>query len=493
MSELIPLASKTGSTLPSGRLLNPLSGTSLSTTPSPFATPVISRNISSLGNINIPSLSPAPSPLTMPSVVGGSSIQQSLSNLNALPPSPRLVGGSVPSSNSSIQQSLSNLNSLPPSPRLKPLPNFGTSDAPVRLPSSPSLDRLPGFESVSSLGSIKLPDLPLTGSLSRIPDSNLKPLVTDSTVILENSKSTASFHNYQGILQDSNIEQQLIESGYLPIDKILTKDENDNLMCQYIKALDPTGRSAFVDLDCEGYVSIDPKNMSVTKMSNKASVVPYSTKIGTYDCASSEVCGVAFECDNEICTVKRSDTNLAPTETVFTHVKNPLSSGHKHHGMVESHPIAYPIVSMSEIKNNPEAVTCSIKQSHASMRNVSFNQGKKETKELAVVTKDLHDEVKRYERNQNIVSTKLSKGIAELEQVYEYYKKRPPVNDKERELKRQVIFNLRKRHDLVIDHLKLSESVNSRVNRIKELAGEIKELNDYGDKLFKGIDNVYTE
>ena len=67
------------------------------------------------------------------------------------------------------------------------------------------------------------------------------------------------------------------------------------------------------------------------------------------------------------------------------------------------------------------------------------------------------------------------------------------MSNDERAKLRSVHYNLRKRHDMVVDYLKLSESVNNRVDRIRELSGEIKALNDYGEKLFEGVDSVYNE
>lgn len=512
-SVLVPLTKKSNVGTYTSGILNPSIGTSLSSTPSPTVTPSFSRSLNSLGNSTVPSLSPSPSPLPVSSSliappllplidVGGSpipiqsSISKSLDNLRSLPPSPRLGNSGFSSGSSSVMlppislmrsgypassvssnSSVANLRSLPP-PRLS---NLGNS----------------GFDVVNNNNSITLPMLPVTPistvPLNNVPDSNLKPLSNEPTIVSVDSPSSASFHNYQGMIQDKGVEQTLTESGYLPVDKILTRDENGNLMCQYIKAIDATGRSAFIDLDTEGYVAVDPKNMTMTTMSN-ASVVPYSVKMGTYECASSDVCGVAFECDNEICTLKRNDNSLTPSETVFTSVNmNENSGGHKAHGMLTSHPIAYPIVALSDIKANPDQVVCSIKDSHNRMRNVSFDQAKKDTETLVGATDNLNNEIKRYEVNHKIISSTLAKTIRSLETIHEQYKKSPPANDFEKTKLRSVYYNLRKRHDMVVDHLKLAESVNSRVDRVNELTGEVRSLNNYAEKLFAGMDGVYQE
>ena len=301
------------------------------------------------------------------------------------------------------------------------------------------------------------------------------------------------------MIEDNEIEQTLTESGYLPLDKILSRDSNDNLMCQYIKVIDATGRTAFVDLDCEGYVSVDPKDVHMVASARDVSVVPYSVKMGTYECASSDVCGVAFECDNEICTLKRTNDSLNPTESVFLHDK---TNAHEH-GMLSSHPIAYPIVSMSDIKANPAMVARGIKDSHKRMRIAAFRQIEKDTKELIEAAKALDQQVARFQNIQHLVSNSLENSTHMLENIHENYKRSPPTTDRERKNLRSVHFNLRKRHDLVVDDLRLAEDVNTRTTEIKELVGEIKSLNDYADRLFgirfrngrleTDIDGVYME
>ena len=575
-SVLVPLNPRTKPNVAAAGVLNPSVGTALSSTPSPTVTPSFSQNLGSLSINKLPALSPAPSPLSVSSSLvappmlplvnpgssprigmspspraGSDSISQSLSNLSAMPPSPKMTpsprnsgslpilpilgssGSPVSSSGSSIDQSLRNLRSLPPSPRLPspqlqpsrlsssslaaslpPSPRMSTSDLAASLmnqPPSPRLSKLGGSSprlspgklssmrdlpplspsSVSRSSNLSSPLVPPHGSLSSSVDDNLKPLSTKPTKVHPDSPSTASFHDYQGMIQDKGVEQMLTESGYLPVDKILTKDENGNLMCQYIKSVDATGRTSFVDLDCEGYVSVDPKDMTMVNGSNNASVVPYSVKMGTYECASSDVCGVAFECDNEICTLKRADDSLVPSETVFT--QSATEVGHKKHGILDNHPISYPIVSLSDIKSDPERVACSIKDAHDRMRNASFGQVSQETSGLVGATKSLNNEISRFNANQKAISASLTNTISQLEKIHNQYKKSPPVSDHERSKLRSVHYNLRKRHDMVVDHLKLSESVNSRVDRIRELSGEVKALNDYTEKLFAGLEGVYSE
>ena len=385
-----------------------------------------------------------------------------------------------------------------PSTLVAPLPPITNTPSPIiasqrtpRLASSPSPVLVP--LAFSSDGAVTLPmsSPRLSPGLSRqeVSTEQFKPVHNDLTVVKPGSPSTVSFSTRDGELENIDIEKSLIDRGYLPLDKVLTKDGMGNLMCNYIKSMDATGRGVFVELDCEGVVAVEPKDVVLSHQRN-ASVVPYSVKMGTYECASSDVCGVAFVCDNEICTLKRSDNSLTPVETVFTHHK---TEGQGHHGLLSGHPIAYPIVRMSEILSNPEGVACSIKASHDRMRNTEFSTASKDTSVLSHSAHRLHSEVQRFQKNQHYVSSTLSNTISDLEKMDLGYKRSPPSSDVEKNNQRLIHYNLRKRHDLVLDHIKISEAVNNRIDRINQLTKEIEELNNYSSSLFGRIEGVMTE
>jgi len=460
--------------------------------------PVLPPSPRGMKSSSVSSVSSVP---VMGSGMMGSGMNESrVSSLPALPPSPRGMGSGLPPSpkmNGSVSSSVASLPVLPPSPRMNGsgMVGSGSMNLPT-VPSSPSLKRLPGFETVPTESPLALPTIPSTGRLPTTQPSQLTDRIdgTDRKTRLGKSRSKLFRESSMKDLsmnrgrEETPVEVTLLESGYVPTDKVITKDDNGLLVCQYIKAVDKSGRSVFVDMDCEGFVSVDPKSMSMSKVSS-ASAVPYSIKMGAYDCAASGVCGVAFEYDGEVCALKRSTNDLSPTETVFAS----LNKGDENYGALPNYPIPYPIVSLNEIKSNPYQVKCSIKDSHDRMRSVAFGHVARDAKALDSAMVSLHDQVKRFELNQRIVSNKLGSTLKEFETINEQFNRKPPTNDKTRALQRSVQFNLRKRNQMVEDFLKLSEAVNARATKIKELAGELKELNEYFERSFTGLDGVYQE
>jgi hypothetical protein len=437
-------------------------------------------------------------------VMSGAPVSNMLSGSLASGLSLPAVGGSasprstVAKASADIQNSLSNLQVMPPSPRL------GSA---LPLSGSPSLQRLPGFSGVPSGKPVSFPPEPtlsgkpvsfppeptLSGKpVSFPPEPTLsgKPVSfpPEPTLSGKSVDTLLPFDMNREELMEKPVEAILLESGYVPTDKVITKDDNGLLVCQYLKAVDRSGRTVFVDMDCEGFVSVDPSNMTMVKASD-ASVVPYSIKMGAYDCAASDVCGVAFECDGEVCTLKRSDKDLFPSETVFASArKNGFG-----YGMMPDYPIPYPIVTLSDIKAKPQEVSSSIRESHDRMRKVAFGHVERDTDKLDKATASLVHEVRKFEEYQKNVSDKLSTTIKEFEAMNDRFIRKPATTDSARALQRTVQYNLRKRNDMVLDYLMYSEAVNSRVARIKELANDLKELNDLAEQIFSGVGNVYKE
>ncbi len=417
----------------------PVSAAPVTMSAAPVSAAPVTMSATPVSSILSASLAPG---LSLPAV-GGS-----------VPPSPTVAKASV-----DIQKSLSNLQVMPPSPRL-------SSSLP--LSGSPSVQRLPGFSGVSSEKPVSFP-----------PEPTLSGKSVDTLVPFDMDREE---------LMEKPVEAILLESGYVPTDKVITKDDRGLLVCQYLKAVDRSGRTVFVDMDCEGFVSVEPSNMTMVKASD-ASVVPYSIKMGAYDCAASDVCGVAFECDGEVCTLKRSDKDLTPTETVFASARKDGSV----YGMMPDYPIPYPIVTLSDIKAKPQEVSSSIRESHDRMRKIAFGHVERDIDNLDKATASLVHEVRKFEEYQKNVSDKLSTTMKEFEAMNDRFIRKPATNDNARALQRTVQYNLRKRNDMVLDYLMYSEAVNSRVSRIKQLASEIKELNELAEQIFSGVGNVYQE
>ena len=359
-----------------------------------------------------------------------------------------------------------------------------------------------------------LPNSPRSkiSSISAIPDTLMNiankttvveysdPIVSNPAITIDSSKSkvhssptTATFHDYQGVIANQDIEKTLLDAGFIPTEKILTKDDNSNLICHFIKVRDHVGRASYVELDCDdkdgmGYIKISPTDTILTE-SHEASIIPYSLTIGSFEANKGDIYGVGFECDNSICVMSRKDPSLEPVQTVFHYTKD---SGDDM-GIIENHYVPFPIVKMTEILANPKAVHHGIASSHLRMRDVAFSSCNKEVIGMKKYVSELQNEIHRFEEISSRVNSILSSSINELERWHEHFTTYGTKSPQDAENLKAVRFNLAKRHDLTLDYIALCHSMKERSIKISILRDEIKAFNDFSETLFRGVDSVLVE
>lgn len=414
--------------------------------------------------IKLPVMPPSPSPLTSHTVLGKSSLPKLPNNVLksekvvALPP---------------ISSSLSN-NVLPPLPSVSSTP---VEEVELKLMETSSTR--PKVEAV------------FNAEEEMVGSSEVSTLSTQSTKLVDDT-STAEFQTYGGVVQDKDVEQALVDSGFIPTEKILTQDREGRINCHFIKTRDKLGHSSFVEVDTDytngmGFVKVSP-NEEVMTVSSEASVIPYSMKIGTFE-ANNDLYGVGFVCDNGVCMMQRKDPSLKPTETVFSY----STGGENRSGIMQDHPVPYPIVKMTDILANPREVQNSIVNSHTRMRSVAFNQCQKEVENLKKKVGELNREICEFEKNSNEVSNVLACNINELLKYHKGYENMGELCQKDRNKMKMIQFNLQKRHDLLNDHISLCKSVKERSNKISAITEELEGINTYMVELFENLNTIFYE
>lgn len=366
-----------------------------------------------------------------------------------------------------------NTNSLPPLPAYSTIPAEKVEDVLMQT-SSYTPKPIASFNAEQEIGNT------LVSSLSTQPTK------------LIDSPSTAVFETYRGIVQDKDVEQSLVDSGFIPTEKLLTQDKEGRISCHFIKTRDKLGHASFVEIDTDytngmGFVKVSP-NEEVMTVSTEASIIPYSMKIGTFE-ANNDLYGVGFECDNGVCMMQRKNPSLAPTETVFSY----SNDGEVRSGIIKDHPVPYPIVKMTDILANPKEVQETIIKSHRRMRNVAFDRCKKDVELLKKRIKELEEQVILFDKNSEEVSDVLSCGINKLLYYHKGWENVKTLCDADKEKIKSLQFNLHKRHDLLNDHISLCKSVKERSDRISTFTQELTDINEYTVNLFQNLSSEFTE
>lgn len=329
-------------------------------------------------------------------------------------------------------------------------------------------------------------------------------------------------------LSDQTIEESLLNKSFIPTDRILIQTKEGPFV-QYLKVITDRGHTALIELDIDGDIAVSSKNIILhgvlPTQPTHINIIPYSIKAGTFECAGNDVCGIAFECHGEICTLTRTD-DLKPKEATFTIQKlNTASIGTLSNisGILPNDYIrSYPIVRMSEILVNPQLLTenidlvtkriqranylkCSqeaniMLDNYNNMTDKLIEMGNTINSNLNLL-RDTIDELEEYRKNFETIKTKPCEIREEGKGEGESKEEDPKSEEQSQELEdikalnkekyRKIIFNLRRRYDMLSDLIKICRDVNLFRDDINKLSDKFDKITQFINEGYKGLDKVY--
>lgn len=328
--------------------------------------------------------------------------------------------------------------------------------------------------------------------IPRVSMPNLKSNVSALPMRASSELMSQKFEvrDYQGLISNSSLEQELLNAGYGPVSKIVVRAPNGDHRTQYIKAINKMGQSVFILIDEQGYSAARTTDLTLIE-SNSASVVPYSLKTGAYNCAGKDVCGVAFECGSDnICVMSHGSDDLTPKEANFVFVEQatPTAAALESEGSIMS----YPVVRLSEIRANPDLVLSNTDAVTRRLRNTAYSAELEELGKLQQSINQLNTNFVEFVNLQNGVAKRLTASLSQLEAYNKGYMANPPATDDAKNRYRLVQFNLTRRNQDIATLLRLVKRVGDARVEIDTIAKEIAEMKDFGDKEFAQIEQVIT-
>ncbi len=168
------------------------------------------------------------------------------------------------------------------------------------------------------------------------------------------------------------VEDSLAEKGYRVTDRIFVM-HNGVKHAKYVKVTSSmTGEEFLVELNRKGQV-IDQPGSRVTVAVREASIVPETTIRASYDeCVKGTgVCGIAFDCTDEVCVVKRPATSA---EVVTPIVLKVASGPTAREAVISGLPTALPVLSSVEIEQSPREAAAAGERGLKAIRNASWRE-----------------------------------------------------------------------------------------------------------------------
>lgn len=299
------------------------------------------------------------------------------------------------------------------------------------------------------------------------------------------SEPKLEIRNYQTLIETASAEQELIKNEYYPIIRISTSQlEGNNI--NYVKCINKKGQYVYVIID-NGFLTARSKDLQYMETTEAISI-PLSVKCGIVECAELGVTGIAFDCKNSLCIVTR-DENLDTVEKTFK------IFGERQNTFIipDGEIIPFPIITLSEIKSNPEEILDICDKIVRKIRKQLFD--KIDYNLLAITNNNLALFQNMKETCETLKNTMLQmhKTFEELEEYDRIFTDKPPTLEENKNKYKLVKHNLRKMNDSFIEFVKINSKIQEKDRQLTEIAQEIKDFYDFSSKEFSTIGYVKTD
>lgn len=288
-------------------------------------------------------------------------------------------------------------------------------------------------------------------------------------------------------LEEKSLLDETLEScGYAPQDKIVIADN----YIRYIKAINNQGHIVYIDIDSDYQDNAEnpPDNLYVE--SKLPSPIPYSIKMGSYECTNGDTCGVIFECDGGLCSLTRDPDSLQPVE----HTLIPMNLSQSEDIMDKIiNPVPYPVIRLSELKCAPDQVLKGLDIATRRLRNANYLQCAHDLSALGNLIERLRSLYGIFSKKQQYIFETLGSTLRELGSYYFAYELDPSKVERDPAHFNLLVYNLRRRQELIVELLMLCQSITSFHDVVSNQIKQLEEVNNHIDKHFSGIDSVLYE
>ncbi len=409
---------------------------------------------------------------------------------------------SLTPSSSNISPPVSSISSIriptiPTTPTIVPR-STSVSTLPVSTPAS----TIPIHTSVTTPVSI-LPKpltnetLPLSSPVSTLSSTQILPsqyqsnVLSDGIDLIDISPGQSQLSDYSELLARSNIERELINNGYSPLNRIsIYNDSTNEIDRQYIKSINSIGQPVYILIDNDGYAPSYDDDISLmeTKTVNN---IPYSFKTGAYACTDFNVCGIAFECGpDSVCILLRDENEIDPKEYNYISINGAENDMDK---LTDDVLTPYPVIRLSEIRENPDLILSNSNTVTRRLRNRLYSTYLNELDETQKSIDALDVSFHRFADVISNVSEKLNRTVSQLEEWNNFYLSHPPTTDIEKDKYRKIRYNLIQRNHGILYLLRVMNRIVDINSIISSVVNDIDTLTSVTQNQFKDIDYVLTE
>ena len=181
--------------------------------------------------------------------------------------------------------------------------------------------------------------------------------LTSSPVVISNSLPFSG----------PNIEEELLNLGYVSSSRVVVSNGSPN-SGNYVVAKTNRGDRVMILLDTNEKILIQPGDLTVVEQKD-ATVSPTSIQLGTLQLLNNNIDSAAFQCENGLCILSRPQGSAAPSQRSLIFSEAPSQRSVHLEGL----PIAVPVVRLSQLRVDPQAISTAVAISSSDIRNKADN------------------------------------------------------------------------------------------------------------------------
>lgn len=293
--------------------------------------------------------------------------------------------------------------------------------------------------------------------------------------------SSKSFNSYSDLISSCSIEHILATNGYKPEEVVIVSNNLGKKKAKLVKAINKYGNTVYVFIDIEGYISTKDNDACVKQTSR--CVVDESITGECIDCVSSDIHGVAFVCENGICT----KTHTLDADHEVLHFAN-VSAPDDYQANTQA--IIYPVIKISEIKESPDEVLEGTKQAIKRLRNQEIEKAHAELPLLEKQLSNFDNALKSYVVGTKLFTERLVTSLNDFNEVNEKHLATPMKSCDDHEKYKKVMKNLVVRNKMLDDLLLNSRRINDIQRSLEEYTNELEIMQKKLDEDLVLVDQI---
>ena len=261
-----------------------------------------------------------------------------------------------------------------------------------------------------------------------------------------------------------------------------------------IKSINPNGQKVYVSVEKQ---EAPIANTEVLVPVKKISPIPFSVKSGILeDVVGTKLTSVAIEADDGDVAILTRDENMQPKEEIFVHSSKVANDGTLIYQNATVHSkdnTVIPVISVEEIKVDPELVLATTDDLTRRLRNGSYEKLMREFEELQMITKELEVSLHEFDLMRASIQSRLTASLTTLENWNEIYKQNPPMDEEGIMNHKRILYNLGYRNDAIDVFLSVIQQVLKIKEPIEKAKKMVDDATEHGMKEFQSIEYALNE